>query len=573
VKGLLKQRALLIGMLAVTVPLAFILYHQYRTLRSLERMLPVYRKERMYDYLHSVAADLEKFYRENADRVLGMPGSSVTDRVGGAIVRDPDGSKTIAATVKVADHFSNNKFEGARRLFLFVDTEYQGQDRPTVLFFDEKKKTLAPDPTAPDLRAINVTCAPYLIYIRSGAELDPRAMGSDRDPRFPLIVKPLLDEQWRIVGVAGMVVDEKYFTEKLLPETVQSHLREFFPEDYQDVVVAVSDETGDAVWGNEQIASSDAEARTRFGLIFQRWSLSNRMRHETEEQWARRFFISNVAIWGLLALMLLGGLTLTVRAASRAMRLSEMKSDFVSNVSHELRTPLASIRVFGEFFKLGRVKDNEKVREYGEYIETESRRLTGLINNILDFSKIESGQKAYKFELTDLASIISDTLKTFEVRLKQGDFHIRFESSRVEIPPVRVDADAMTQALVNLLDNAVKYSGESREIVVKLARKDRWATISVIDRGHGIPPAEHEKIFERFHRVGTGLVHEVRGSGLGLAIVKHIVDAHRGKVTVESDLGRGSVFTIHLPIEPGTVARPETRSQTSPVGGSTSLAH
>src|SRR5215831_16763491 len=133
--------------------------------------------------------------------------------------------------------------------------------------------------------------------------------------------------------------------------------------------------------------------------------MSNRMRHETEEQWARRFFVTNVAIWGILALLLLGGLALTVRAASRAMRLSEMKSDFVSNVSHELRTPIASIRVFGEFFKLGRVKDAEKIREYGEYIETESRRLTGLINNILDFSKIESGQKAYKFEITNLEPI------------------------------------------------------------------------------------------------------------------------------------------------------------------------
>jgi two-component system phosphate regulon sensor histidine kinase PhoR len=374
-------------------------------------------------------------------------------------------------------------------------------------------------------------------------------MGIDRDPWHPLIVKPILDEQGRIVAIAGVVVSHEFFEKNLLPATIQNHLQASFPEDYKDVMLAVNDETGEPVWGAEPVPSKEAEAYTRFGLIFQRWFLATRMRNETEEQWARRFFNVNVAIWAVLGGLLVGGVALTLRAASRAMKLSEMKSDFVSNVSHELRTPLASIRVFGEFFKLGRVTDPAKVREYGEYIETESRRLTGLINNILDFSKIESGQKAYKFERSDVASIVSETLRTFEVRLKQSDFEISVETPRTPLPPVRIDADAITQALVNLLDNAVKYSGEARQIKVRLGVTEQWVTIAVVDKGIGIPDEDREKIFERFHRVGTGLVHEVRGSGLGLAIVKHIVDAHRGKVTVESRLGRGSTFTIFLPVD------------------------
>jgi signal transduction histidine kinase len=230
------------------------------------------------------------------------------------------------------------------------------------------------------------------------------------------------------------------------------------------------------------------------------------------------------------------------------MKLSQMKTDFVSNVSHELRTPLSSIRVFGEFLKLGRVQEPEKVNEYGEYIETESRRLTQLINNILDFSKIESGRKTYHFEPASIEGIIAGTLKIFEVRLKQSDFSIVFESCQGALPPVLIDQEAIGQAFMNLLDNAIKYSGRSRNILIRLGQQDGYIFASVADHGIGIPPSEQAKIFERFHRVSTGLVHDVKGSGLGLALVKHIVEAHAGKVKVESEPGKGSTFTLYLPI-------------------------
>jgi signal transduction histidine kinase len=224
-----------------------------------------------------------------------------------------------------------------------------------------------------------------------------------------------------------------------------------------------------------------------------------------------------------------------------------MKTDFVSNVSHELRTPLSSIRVFGEFLKLGRVKDEEKICEYGEYIETESSRLTQLINNILDFSKIESGGKTYQFERANIEDLISETLRTFDVQLKQQGFGIIFETPRTPLPHVLVDPDAMAQAFINLLDNAVKYSGDAKQLHVHLGQKGDFLTLSVTDHGIGIPSEEQSKIFEKFYRVSTGLVHDVKGNGLGLSLVAHIVKAHHGRVTVESEPGRGSTFTIHLP--------------------------
>jgi signal transduction histidine kinase len=218
-------------------------------------------------------------------------------------------------------------------------------------------------------------------------------------------------------------------------------------------------------------------------------------------------------------------------------------------VSHELRTPLASIRVFGELLRLGRVRDPEKVRAYGEYIDAESRRLTRLVDNILDFARIESDQKRYRLEPTDLAALVEETLEAFEVRLRQDGFALALHAPPEPLPPVRLDPAAIGQVLTNLLDNAVKHSGAGRRITVTLGRDGGDATVAVRDEGPGIPAAEHERIFEKFYRGGDGLVQDAQGSGLGLAIVKHVVEAHRGRVELASRPGAGSTFTIRLPID------------------------
>jgi signal transduction histidine kinase len=249
-----------------------------------------------------------------------------------------------------------------------------------------------------------------------------------------------------------------------------------------------------------------------------------------------------------MALLLIAAIGLALRTSAREIRLSQMKSDFVSNVSHELRTPLSSIRVFAEFFRLGWIEDRAKVRECGEYIEAESRRLTQLINNILDFSKIESGQKEYQFAETDVKQIVAEGLKTFEMPLKQQGISVRCEIPAGDLPRIQIDREAIGQAFMNLLDNAAKYSGNGKEILVRLWERDGFINIAVTDHGIGIPSAERKVIFEKFYRVSTGLVHDIKGSGLGLAIVDHIVKSHAGRVTVESESGEGSTFVIQLPV-------------------------
>jgi len=215
-----------------------------------------------------------------------------------------------------------------------------------------------------------------------------------------------------------------------------------------------------------------------------------------------------------------------------------------------LQVKAAAIRVFAEHMRRGRVGDEEKIREYGAYIETESRRLTQLINNILDFSRIESGRIEYNFEGADLEALLAATMASYAVRLRDKGFEVEYHGPEAPLPEMKLDSNAIERAVANLLDNAVKYANGDRWVGVTLAEHEGEVTITVSDHGIGIPRDEQERIFERFHRVSTGLVHDVKGSGLGLPLVKHIAEAHGGSVTVQSEPGKGSEFTIHLPVDP-----------------------
>ena len=552
-------------MFAVTIPLLIIAYLQYRSLVTLGTTLPVYRKQIMREYLGAVSEDIYNFYRNNSNETLAVPASAITNRKGGIIQENKEKKAVQKSVAQVADYFKDKNFKGAKRYFIVVVAERDGDTKNVTLFYDPARDKMAADDQAPEWRAIQVAFAPYFFYITARTELSPQPMGIDRDPMNLLVVKPILDDEQKIIALAGMVLNQEFFMEEYLPQAIQQYQSKFFFEDSKDVVVTLRNEdnrllysTADgkaAMTEEDEGKSSTTDAKEAkdevsmgFGLVFRRLHLGMFLRPQTEAEWTKRYFIFNLSFSILMMLILVGGVVMALRTASREMKLSRMKADFVSNVSHELRTPLASIRVFGEFLKLGRVKEPKKIQEYGEYIETESRRLTQLINNILDFSRIESGQKTYHFEETDLTVIVDETLKSFDVRLNQNGYSVNLEMPEEPLPLAKVDAAAIAQALVNLLDNAAKYSGDSKEIQVRVATKEEFITIAVTDQGIGIPLQEQEKIFEKFYRVSTGLVHDVKGSGLGLSIVKHIVEAHQGKVTVRSKQGNGTTFTIYLPI-------------------------
>jgi signal transduction histidine kinase len=247
---------------------------------------------------------------------------------------------------------------------------------------------------------------------------------------------------------------------------------------------------------------------------------------------------------------------LLARVILRETELARLKSDFVDHVSHDLRTPLSLIRMFAETLEMGRLASEEKRQEYYRILSRESARLTRLVNNLLDFSRIEAGRKEYEKKKADLSALIHEALDTYRFHLQQRGF-VLDEKIDPEVPAILADAEAVTQAFLNLLDNAVKYSEQEKHIAVSLRRENNWAVIEVTDRGIGIALKHHDKIFDKFYRVEK-VGQETRGAGIGLTIVQHVMQAHQGRVEVKSPAfpsdsltnggGRGSSFVLKFPL-------------------------
>ncbi|MBD0369234.1 MAG: HAMP domain-containing histidine kinase [Pyrinomonadaceae bacterium] len=542
----LRNHIMLVGMATVLVPLLSLLALQYWSLSELEETSTVADVVWRKNYLNDVSKEIKFFYRNNAEKVLNIPASSIENGVS---------PETFP--------FGKCSVDGAKRLFIAT---FDGKGGAEIIFYDPYDQSRTLKPPEDEVRTANMLVAPLRILNEEGRAMSGALTIEERDPENRVMFKPIINDEARVIGAAGMIIDKELFGKIYLPQTITTTLPRFFPSDKQDsIIVTVYDEKNQVVFSTQPIKGLDDESYV-MAPLYSDWRIAIRSRHRTPAQWAAWNFKLNLTFSILMTVALLSGIILALRAAQRQMRLSQMKTDFVSNVSHELRTPLASIRVFGEFLKMGRVSDEDKIREYGEYIETESRRLTQLVNNILDFSRIESGRKTYDFSETDPSALVHSTLKTFDIQLKQRGFNVHVKEPQSPLPPVFVDGEAIGQVLINLLDNAIKYSGEAREIEIRLGHANGFVQVAVEDHGIGLTREDQQKVFDKFYRVCTGLVHETRGSGLGLALVKHIIEAHKGRVTLESEPGRGSTFTIHLPAKERTAEETSERKQERAAG-------
>ncbi|MEM1412927.1 MAG: HAMP domain-containing sensor histidine kinase [Pseudomonadota bacterium] len=527
------SRVLWAGLAAVLLPLVLMLALQYWWLTELERNSALAREASINNYLEAITKEVQFFYNKISERALNIPPELFTaDRLD-----------------KAAGFFSKKEITGARELFV---VSYK--DRYQLLFLDRETGQMVEADDGPEATAVWAAASPWSYLRKQGTKVKTTALSADQhDSRHRIILNPITNEQYQLVGLAGLIIDEAYFSEAVLPKAIDASLPKFGGNGDEELRVVVRNGWDKQILPSGKATPIEKDRATRaFDFVFTDWSLALQGNFASPEKFARINFTYNMTMSVILALVLLAGIGLTVRTALREMKLSAMKNEFVSNVSHELRTPLSSIRVFGELMRRGRVGDEDKIREYGAYIETESRRLTQLINNILDFSRIESGHIEYNFECTDLEELLAATMASYAVRLRDKGFEVEYQGPEEPLPEMKLDSNAIERAVANLLDNAVKYANGERWVGVELAEKDGEVTITVSDRGIGIPRDEQERIFERFHRVSTGLVHDVKGSGLGLPLVKHIAEAHGGSVTVQSEPGKGSVFTIHLPVDPGS---------------------
>lgn len=252
-------------------------------------------------------------------------------------------------------------------------------------------------------------------------------------------------------------------------------------------------------------------------------------------------------IFIVILIILACGLFFTLLTINNEIKLSRMKSNFISTVSHEFKSPLTSIRQMAEMLVHGRVSSKERKQTYYNTILQQSERLSHLIENILDFSKIEEGQKTFRFEKGDIVPVVTEVVDTFRKYSADQPFHFNLEISD-SIPQFDFDHEAISQVTHNLIDNACKYSGDSRIIDVLLSSTGNMIELGIKDYGIGISKEDQDKIFSRFYRAGEELTKSVKGTGIGLTIVKQIVDTHQGVIVVESSPGKGSLFTIKLPL-------------------------
>ena len=247
----------------------------------------------------------------------------------------------------------------------------------------------------------------------------------------------------------------------------------------------------------------------------------------------------------LVALLILVSGGIAILAIGRQIKLNRLKNDFIATVTHELKTPLASMRVLVDTLLEGNYNDQKQATEYLQLISKENVRLSRLIDNFLTFSRMERNKQAFDIVKTDPAEIAKNAADAVKTKFNHGSckFTVSIDEN---LPSVSADKDAMVTVLVNLLDNAYKYSYDNKQIELRVFARDAGVCFSVKDNGIGMTRRQARKVFSRFYQVDSSLSRRSEGTGLGLSIVKFIVDAHKGTIGVASKIGKGSVFTVKL---------------------------
>lgn len=261
---------------------------------------------------------------------------------------------------------------------------------------------------------------------------------------------------------------------------------------------------------------------------------------------------AKIAVYLWIGILLIASVTLisivVIRYIVAQQRTQKLKNDLLSTVTHELKTPLSSVRLLVETLLHDDTKLETRTAEYLRLIDKENRRLTRLIDNFLTYSRMEKGKQFFHFEQVAPAAIIDTALNPFHEKFKSDGFTIEVDIQQ-GIPTISTDHDAMVVVINNLLENAYKYSNDKKQITVKAYLSETSVYFEVTDKGTGLSRVDCKKVFERFYRAEQSLHQGIDGCGLGLSIVKYIVDMHHGEVLINSELGKGSTFTVAIPRE------------------------
>ncbi len=337
-------------------------------------------------------------------------------------------------------------------------------------------------------------------------------------------------------NIAGVLIDPQNFVRDYLSQKLQSVAEDQF------IVTVNESNSGNQIYSTEQKKIENIQQQRALWLL-PNYYLGIKFKGKTVEDLVNQRSSTNLILILVLSVLLIGAGIIVFLNIKKEIELSQLKADFVSNVSHEIKTPLALISMFAETLEKGRVKTEEKKHEYYSIIIQETGRLGKIVNKILNFSKIEAGKRLYNLTETDLNKVVENVFSTYKFHLNNNGFDFNIEQ-QPSLPIVKADEEAISEALINLIDNAVKYSDNNKSIKLSTGKKNDSVFITVEDKGVGISEKDKKKIFDKFFRVQSGDIYNSKGTGLGLTIVKHIMDAHNGKIELNSQLGKGSTFKL-----------------------------
>ena len=536
----LRKKLTILIAVGVFLPLLLLTYLQYRSLTELQDKT----KGAFKDGVRQRITFLEQRIKQRLEEVA----TQTLEPIGGIQLSSP------GATEEIEKHFANVKRSHPEidDIFLFASTD--GKEAISYGYSDKFSKMTQREfsPTELHLRSLFERSRLAQSFLDGNRKYlfthqpCPTCLSRMHDGYY--LLYPLPDLNKGEQSFAGVLLSEAFVSNDLITKTVIaiSGTAHTGTSPFA-MAVTISDENNRVLYSNGTTQNGYL-VDSNLDRPFSNWRAQVGLTNSKLDDLARNGFWHSFGATVLVLLVLLIGIGLTVRATDREARLAQAKSNFVSNVSHELKTPLALISLFSEILELGRVNNEEKKLEYYRIMRHESGRLNKTIDNILDFSKIEAGRKTYNFAPGDVTEVIENVLSSYRYQIVNSGFDISKNMQR-DLPPVLIDRDAMAQAISNLVDNAIKYSRDVKQLSITTERRGSNLSIEISDHGIGIPRVEQAKIFDKFYRVGNGLVHDVKGSGLGLSLVTHIVEAHHGTIAVESDVGKGSRFTILLPVQ------------------------
>lgn len=382
-----------------------------------------------------------------------------------------------------------------------------------------------------------------LNYRRSGFQKIEAIEGPSPDEEPAQWFFFIVQSENEIPRVAGTLIQPERFVEDLIGPRLQGIARDQF------VLSVIRKQTNTVVYSTlaRDSAQLPVPVLTKDFWLLPDYALGIRSQGASLQEVVRERTLTNMSLLLAVDVVLLLAVVLVYRNIRKEVQLAQNKSDFVSNVSHEIRTPLALISMFAETLEMGRVKSEEKKQEYYSIIHKEAHRLSGIVNKILNFSQAEANKKTYRPVRLHPDTEIQEILKTYDYHLTSKGFTYSFAGQ----PGLYVlaDREAFIEAVINLLDNAVKYSADKKHIDINCFRSGNTGHVAVQDAGVGISREDQRHVFDKFYRVSTGNLAGTRGTGLGLSLVKQLMVAQGGDITLTSEPGKGSTFTLVFPLD------------------------